>query len=146
MVIQKYKGFTLIELMIVVAIIAILAAIAYPYYTQYKIRTNRADLQVELIRIAQRLQAYQLVNHTYSGATLAGIGGSSTYPVTDDAVYAIDLAIDGDNLGYVLTATPIATSIQADNGVLCLNQETQKYWEKGATACALSSTSSWDGR
>ena len=54
---KKYEGFTLIELMIVVAIIAILAAIAYPSYTQYKIRTNRADVQSEMMQTAQRLQS-----------------------------------------------------------------------------------------
>ena len=65
------KGFTLIEMMIVVAIIAILAAIAYPSYTQYKIRTNRVDVQSEMMRIAQNLQNYKLVNHTYTGAKLS---------------------------------------------------------------------------
>ncbi|EPP0708505.1 type IV pilin protein, partial [Acinetobacter baumannii] len=67
---KKYEGFTLIELMIVVAIIAILAAIAYPSYTQYKIRTNRADVQSEMMQTAQRLQSYYVINHNYTSATL----------------------------------------------------------------------------
>ena len=68
---KKYSlGFTLIELMIVVAIIAVLAAIAYPSYTQYKIRTNRADVQSEMMNIAQRLQSYYVINHNYTSATL----------------------------------------------------------------------------
>ena len=49
------QGFTLIELMIVVAIIAILAAIAYPSYQQYKIKVNRAEAQSEMMFIAERM-------------------------------------------------------------------------------------------
>ena len=143
MVIQKNKGFTLIELMIVVAIIAILAAIAYPSYTQYKIRTNRADVQTELIRVAQRLQAYKLVNHTYSGATLAGVGGATNYPISGAVFYNITLAVDADNLGYILTATPVATTVQDGNGSVVLNSQGQKCWVKGST-CTLSATTSWD--
>lgn len=51
----KQRGFTLIEVMIVVVIIGVLVAIVYPSYTQYKVRTNRADMQVEMMNIAQNL-------------------------------------------------------------------------------------------
>ena len=142
---NKKQGFTLIELMIVVAIIAILAAIAYPSYTSYKIRTNRADVQTELMRVAGRMQSYKLVNNSYSGATLVGVGGTANYPSTGTAYYAVTLAVDADNQGYTLTATPTVSTVQTGNGVVCLNQDGQKYWAKGATDCALSSNSSWDG-
>ena len=52
------QGFTLIELMIVVAIIAILAAIAYPSYQEYVQRTKRVEAQVELMEIANKLASY----------------------------------------------------------------------------------------
>jgi prepilin-type N-terminal cleavage/methylation domain-containing protein len=80
MVMSRNLGFTLIELMIVVAIIAILAAIAYPSYTSYRVKTNRVDVQAQMMNIAQRLQSYKSVNHSYTGATLAGLGISATYP------------------------------------------------------------------
>ncbi len=138
------NGFTLIELMIVVAIIAILAAIAYPSYTQYKIRTNRADVQSEMIRLAQRLQSYHIINHSYSSATLDNETTTENYPTTGTAYYTIGLTIDSDNQGYTLTATPTTDTVQSGNGVVCLNQDGQKYWVKAATACDLSSSSSWD--
>lgn len=142
----NYTGFTLIELMIVVAIIAILAAIAYPSYTSYRVKTNRVDVQTQMMNIAQRLQSYKSVNHSYTGATLAGLGISSTYP--DSGEYNLDLTIDGDNQGYLLKAEPNSSTIQESNGEICLNQEGFKFWEKGSDCDAddLTNESSWDSR
>jgi len=66
---NQERGFTLIELMIVVAVIAILAAIAMPSYTSYKVRANRVEVQTELMQLAQRLQSYKAMNHSYRNAT-----------------------------------------------------------------------------
>lgn len=139
----KHKGFTLIELMIVVAIVAVLAAIAYPSYTNHVVNTNRADAQAEMMRVAARLQSYIAINRTYSGATLASVGSTTNYPNQGDAKYTIALVLDADNRGYTLTATPVSKGTQNGNGVVCLNQDGQKYWSKGATTCALSATSTW---
>ncbi|HAV5346000.1 TPA: prepilin-type N-terminal cleavage/methylation domain-containing protein [Acinetobacter baumannii] len=137
---KKYEGFTLIELMIVVAIIAILAAIAYPSYTQYKIRTNCADVQSEMMQTAQRLQSYYVINHNYTSATLNNGLTTKDYPASNP-IYTIALVTNSQT--WTLTATPISTSSQAGDGIICLNDQGQKFWAKGATVCALSASSSW---
>ncbi|ENW24040.1 type IV pilin protein [Acinetobacter lwoffii] len=140
---NKNKGFTLIELMIVVAIIAILAAIAYPSYTQYKIRTNRADIQTEMMRIAQRLQSFYVINHNYTSATLDNGTTSQDYPASNP-VYSITLVPTGQT--YTLTAAPKSGTVQASNGSVILDSNGRKCWTKTTTPCTLSNTSNWDGR
>lgn len=139
---KKYEGFTLIELMIVVAIIAILAAIAYPSYTQYKIRTNRADVQSEMMQTAQRLQSYYVINHNYTSATLNNGLTTKDYPAPNP-IYTIALVTNSQT--WTLTATPKTNTIQAGNGTVLLNSDGQKCWTKGQS-CTTSTTSNWDGK
>jgi len=71
------SGFTLIELMIVVAIIGIIAAIAVPSYSQYVERTRATDAQGALTSLASSMERFHTQNSTYAGATL-GDGSAAT--------------------------------------------------------------------
>ena len=144
---SSFTGFTLIELMVVIAIIGILAAIAYPSYNEYVVRTKRADAQSEMLQIAQRMQTYKAANGTFKDATVAIVYGGTVAPRQGAALYNLAFSPSPTTANsWTLIATPIANTTQAGNGVICLNDQGQKFWAQAATACALSNTSDWSGR
>lgn len=122
------RGITLIELMIVVAVIAILGAVAYPSYQSYIIRANRSAAQQLMLKIASRQEQYRLDAKTYTstigtgGLNVVEDGWDCTSAVTQctNGRYTITVALDaGPPPGYTITAT--ATGPQASDGNLTLN-------------------------
>jgi len=94
-------GFTLIELMIVVAIVAILAIIAYPSYSQYPRRSARAEAQSYLSDVASLQQQYLVDKRSYA-SSLAALHTSATGNVA--AKFTVTLAADGPPPSYIITA------------------------------------------
>ena len=105
-------GFTLIELMIVVAIVAILAAIALPSYSRYVIRTRRSDGQQFLAALAAAEERYYTNFNKYTTSiTGTGVNGLNFASANSDKGYytvAIANGSSGDTQSYTMTATPVA--------------------------------------
>ena len=108
---KRQKGITLIELMVVVAIIAILASIAIPGYNQYVIRAHRRAAQATMMEIATRQHQYFVANRAF--ATVAELG--FTVPPEVDEHYDLSITLNGGPPpGFTVTMTP--TGRQAVDG------------------------------
>jgi type IV pilus assembly protein PilE len=94
-------GFTLIEVVVVMAIIAILAAIAIPNYTEYIRRGHRSDAKTALLQVAQWQERFRTENNAYSPAVPAGMATVGS----GGARYTIAVAQPGGNQTFTLTAT-----------------------------------------
>lgn len=106
---KNTNGFTLIELMIVVAIIGILAAIAYPSYQGYVERTNRADMMSELHNIASEIESRKLAQGSYSTISTAVMSdfNNKSYPAQGTALYTVTVTPDPLTSEWTITAETI---------------------------------------
>lgn len=111
----RHAGFTLVELMIVVAIMGILAAVAYPAYTRHVVKSRRTDAQRLLVEQAAGIERFYSVNGVYS--TSAPTCGGVTMSNTAYYVYTCV----GATSSFTLTATPASGSSQTSDGSLTLD-------------------------
>jgi type IV pilus assembly protein PilE len=118
MTVRRARGFTLIELMIVVAIVAILAAVAYPSYTQYVARGHRAELKVQMMAAQQWMERVYSESYRYdqnaAGTSLTGTDGlfaaqpfhQSPPAGQGGALYNLELTAPAGGQSYVIKAVP----------------------------------------
>lgn len=131
---NKQQGFTLIEIMIVVAIIGVLAAIAYPNYQRYVIKTKRVDMMSEMQNIASQIESRKLAQGSYSNisaqvktdfAIAYPMQGTQLYDVT---INPITLTPPNNTLTakWIIIATPKPNSQMSSDGNLTLNYQNIK--------------------
>lgn len=121
---RTQKGFTLLELMIVVVIVALLAAVAIPNYQSYMIKTRRATAAGCLLEMSQALERFHAVNLTYSGFTLPSLQCSND--LTNHYTFA---ATDLKARTYTLSAAPQGAQSSKDPfscGTLTIDQAGKK--------------------
>lgn len=131
---RKSGGFTLIELMITVAILGIVAAIALPSYRTHLVKAARVQAQTELLELANLQEKIYLnstaytasVTTAYNGTAAGGLG--RTNGTTNDGKYTLSLVVPAGAQTFVLTATPAAGKPQVGDGNLSISESGQKLW------------------
>jgi type IV pilus assembly protein PilE len=120
---RKSAGMSLIELLTVVSIVGILAAIALPSYTNYVMKTNRAAARACMSEASQFMERFYTTNMTYVGADAVLTIGCATESALNTR-YTIDLSPASTQRTYTIRATPIGAQATRDTecGVLTLNQ------------------------
>lgn len=121
----RQRGFTLIEVMIVVAIIAILAAIAYPSYARYVMRGKRADGKQTLLQAAQFMERSRTVNFAYPTSPTFPPGMTQS-PASGIAEYNMVLAVATAGT-YTLQAVPQGNQANDQCGTLSINELGVKF-------------------
>jgi type IV pilus assembly protein PilE len=101
---RRMRGVTLLELMIVIVIIGIMAAIAYPNYREFVARAKRNEAKSSLLQIAQMQERFYLQNNTYTtDMTKLGFPVGNNY-ITDSGSYSVSVTAANAN-DFAATAT-----------------------------------------
>jgi type IV pilus assembly protein PilE len=103
--IERNRGFTLIEVMIVVVIVAILGTIAYGAYTRHIQDSRVATVQGDLMELAQWVERRYSLNNSYAGITTANLPFSIS-PRNPNSTTAYNITVEANDTTFTLTATP----------------------------------------
>jgi len=139
------KGFSLIELMIVVAIVAILGAVAYPSYMDSITDARRTDAQAVLMEAAQYMERFYTENNRYdedTGGTAVALPAQLAESPRDSGAKFYDLAVQTSTRStYTLRATP--KNAQAGDGFLELTNTFVKAWDSNNNGSLTDAERTW---
>ena len=145
---KRVTGFTLIELMIVVSVIGILAAIAYPNYQDYLVKSRRADVMGTLTTLSAAMERYYTQHNSYLGTaqgTLPSAPLASLSAQVSNSNKYYNLTIQSLSASsFTLRATPINT--QQNDGYLELLSSAARQWDRNNNGSIEGDEHCWEGR
>jgi type IV pilus assembly protein PilE len=130
---RKNQGFTLIELMIVVAIVGLLSAIAYPSYVEHLEKGRRVIAQGELLSFASAMEQWYVQHGSDYRATNVDDVAPNVYAatITIDGIAMYNIAVTAVTASaYTIRATPIPGTAQYGNGYIELTSTGGRSWNK----------------
>lgn len=131
---RRQAGFTLVEIFLVVALVAVLAGIALPVYQNAVTKARRSDAKAALLTVANKQESFMLDRSTYTD-DMADLGFGRDPMVSEEGHYAVDAGpCSGGSLAscYQLTATPLPSSAQARDSQ-CANFTLDSLGNKSAS-------------
>ena len=142
---KKQNGFTLIEILIVVAIIGILTMVALPAYQNSVLRSGRADAKTELLTVASDQERFFSANNSYSSDAIPLDGETANATrITQNGLYEIKVeACGGGTLAtcFIATATIVVGSAQVDD--ICATLTLTSAGVRGATGTGATTEECW---
>ena len=137
--IRPTAGFTLLELLVVMVLLAVLASLALPSYRDYQRQGHRSAAIADLGRCAQALERFRVAELTYVGAQLASLCGTQS-PRQGDARYTLTLS-GLSATDYMLLASPQGS--QAGDGALRLKASGVRHWDRNNNGFFEDDEASW---
>ncbi len=139
---RRQGGITMIELMIVLAIVAIIGALAVPSYRDYVVRTNRAEAANNLLELAACQERVYIKLNRYDNTRCGLTAGALT---VQSGRYQINMTPANNNQTFTLTATPLGTQTEDSCGVIGLT-DTGTRSAKGGAASDTQTQDCWRGK
>lgn len=109
---KETTGFSLIELMMVLAIVAILASLGLPGFFSFIQESRRSDAAMSLLELAAAMERFYSHRRSFSGATTVSLLGRA---VSEDGHYVLEISVVDDGQAWSAAATPVRNGSQADD-------------------------------
>lgn len=143
---HRAAGFTLIEMLVTVAIIGILSAVALPIYTTQMTKSRRIDAKGAVLELAARQERFFGINNRF-GSTAAELGYTTLpWDVVSSggqSYYRLSVSTDSSAQTYLAIATPIASQVQETECFAYLIDQTGNKSNRSASQQALTGSNCW---